>query len=135
MWVPGDPEGLVSLEGGNESPAGPTVKVGACFGCVATTPLTSDSDFGRGDGSGDSLREAGGTNDSGFFSLCRISIDVGGGSCGGEICGVIIAGSICAFLCSMPGLAFPSCESVPAGVRGGECMTDAGGDGLKVVPK
>jgi hypothetical protein len=46
-------------------------------------------------------------------------MDVGGGSCGGEICGVIKAGSLL-FLLSTAGLS--SREDVPAGVNGGDCM-------------
>jgi hypothetical protein len=51
---------------------------------------------------------------------------MGGGSWGGETCGVTIAGSL---LGSDGILGFPSWEDVPAGVSGGECMAVAGGDG------
>ena len=56
-------------------------------------------------------------------------MEVGGGSCGGETWGVIMAGSLGCFLWS-PAAALSSREEVPAGVRGGECMADGDGDGL-----
>jgi hypothetical protein len=81
VLAPADPDGLTSLEGGNESPVGPTVKVGGCFGCAPTTPDTSDTEDGRGEGCGDCLGERDTTTDCGLLSLlCTVSIDVGGGS-------------------------------------------------------
>lgn len=50
-----------------------------------------------------------------------VSIEVGGGSCGGEICGVIKAGSLSPFLGSIPLVGLSSREDVPAGVSGGDC--------------
>lgn len=48
---------------------------------------------------------------------------MGGGSCGGDTWGVIMAGSLGCFLWS-PAAALSSRDDVPAGVRGGECMAD-----------
>jgi len=82
---PPDPEGLTSLDAGRESPAGPTTNGGPFLGCGCTTPGTSDTDEGRG--RGDDLGEAGTTSDCWLCSelWTEESIDVGGGSCGGEI--------------------------------------------------
>lgn len=49
------------------------------------------------------------------------SIEVGGGSCGGEIWGVIKAGSVL-FPKSAPLVGLSSREDVPAGVNGGDCI-------------
>ena len=57
------------------------------------------------------------------------SMDVGGGSCGGETWGVIMAGSLSRFLWPSAA-ALSSREDVPAGVSGGECIAMAGEDGL-----
>lgn len=85
---PADPDGLTSLEVGNESPVGPNA--GVFLG--PTTLGSSTAELGRFD---DSLGERGATRDWGLFcASCTESIDVGGGSCwGGEICGVTMAGS------------------------------------------
>ena len=56
-------------------------------------------------------------------------MDVGGGSWGGEICGVIRAGSLARFLCPWA-MVFSSRDEVPAGVSGGECMAEAGEEGM-----
>lgn len=53
-------------------------------------------------------------------------MDVGGGSCGGETWGVIMAGSLKRFLCPSAALSLSSREAVPAGVSGGECIAGAG---------
>jgi hypothetical protein len=57
------------------------------------------------------------------------SIEVGGGSCGGETCGVIMAASLGRFLCAS-GPVLSSRDDVPAGVSGGECMAAAGDEGF-----
>lgn len=44
---PPDPEGLASLEVGNESPVGPTANEGPCLGWGGTTPGTSEEEVGR----------------------------------------------------------------------------------------
>ena len=49
---PPDPEGLTSLDAGNESPVGPIVNEGPCFGCGWVTPATSDDDVGRDERAG-----------------------------------------------------------------------------------
>ena len=59
-------------------------------------------------------------------------MDVGGASCGGEICGVIIAGSLGRFLCPSI-LSFSSRVEVPAGVSGGDCNVVAGEVGIVPV--
>ena len=59
-------------------------------------------------------------------------MDVGGGSCGGEICGVIIAASLGRFPCPSI-LPFSSRVEVPAGVNGGDCMVAAGEEGVVLV--
>lgn len=57
-------------------------------------------------------------------------MEFGGGSWGGEICGVIKAGSLARFLCSCI-VALSSRDDVPAGVSGGECMAEAGEEGME----
>lgn len=57
-------------------------------------------------------------------------MEVGGGSWGGEICGVMRAGSLGCLLCPGPA-AFSSRDDVPAGVNGGECMAEAGEEGME----
>jgi hypothetical protein len=124
---PPDRAGLASLEAGLESPAGPTVNAGPRFGYGCDTPARSEE--GRGD-CGAVLGDPGTDRDDWLsFALCTESIDVGGAWCGGETCGVIMAGSLMRFLCSM--LALSSRDAVPAGVNGGECMADAGDDGME----
>ena len=125
--VPADPDGLTSLDAGKESPVGPIATDEGFFGYGPTMPDASDTDAGRGESLGDSRGERGTASDWGLLSpLCTASMDVGGGSCGGETCGVIMAGSL---LWSPTATGFPSNDDVPAGVRGGECMAEAGGDG------
>lgn len=102
---------------------------GPRFGWGWTIPCKSDE--GRGD-CGAVLGEPGTTKDDWLsFGFCiEESMEVGGGSCGGETCGVIMAGSLGRFLC--PSMAaFSSRDEVPAGVSGGECMADAGEDGME----
>jgi hypothetical protein len=92
---PPDPEGLASRDAGRESPAGPTWNVGPCLGSGWTTPGTSDENCGRpvlSPGLGEPKAAA----TWGERSTVE-SIEVGGGSCGGETCGVIMAGSVGAF--------------------------------------
>jgi hypothetical protein len=94
------------------------------------TPDISDREEGRGDAWGECLGDLGTATEAGLLSFCiLLSIDVGGGSCGGDICGVIMAGSFGPFLCSAVPLGLPSWEEVPAGVSGGECIAEVGGDG------
>lgn len=45
-----------------------------------------------------------------------------------------MAGSLGPLLCSPTIVGFPSCEDVPAGVSGGECIADVGGDGRRPSP-
>jgi hypothetical protein len=90
----------------------------------------ADVDCGRGDALGDAGTASECWLDRGFCT--DESIDVGGASCGGETCGVIIAGSFGCFLRSSAPPVLSSREDVPAGVKGGECMADTGEDG--VVP-
>jgi hypothetical protein len=40
-----------------------------------------------------------------------------------------MAGSLSCFFGPAEVAGFPSCEEVPAGVSGGECIADVGGDG------
>lgn len=54
---------------------------------------------------------------------------VGGGSCGPEACGVIMAGSV-SFARRPSGLFLSSLMSDPAGVRGGDCTEPTGGEGI-----
>jgi hypothetical protein len=125
---PPDLAGLASLEAGLESPAGPNVNAGPRFGCGCVTPERSEE--GRGD-CGAVRGDPGIDRDDWLsFALCtEESIDAGGASCGGDTCGVIIAGSLMRFLCSV--LALSSRDDVPAGVKGGECMAEAGDDGME----
>lgn len=90
VWL-GVADGLVSSDGGKESPAGPTENRGPVFGCGATA--LSDSTCGDAERSG-VMRSA--TRD-----FC--AVDSGG------------------TLAVVP--------PVMAGVSGGECMADTGGDG------
>jgi hypothetical protein len=94
---PPDPAGLTSREVGFESPVGPTVNDGPRFGCGWVTPERSEE--GRGD-CGAVLGDPGTARDDWLsFAYCTdVSIDVGGVSCGGETCGVIMAGSLMCFL-------------------------------------
>lgn len=105
------------------------MKAGPRLGCGCTTPDRSDE--GRGD-CGAVLGEPGtGSEDWLSFGFCTDeSMDVGGASCGGETWGVIIAGSLGRFLCPSV-LALSSRDDVPAGVKGGECMADAGDPGME----
>jgi hypothetical protein len=104
---------------------GPTVKDGPCLGCGCTTSgSTTDDGRVRGAGCGE-LEAAVFCN---FWSTDE-SIEVGGGSCGGDIWGVIKAGSLGRFLWwSIPLIGLSSREDVPAGVNGGDCITDAAAD-------
>lgn len=76
--------GLGSREGGNESPAGATEKLGTCFGCVPTTLATSSfaprRDPGLDPGLGEGRREFGPEVACDICWLAVPSIDVGGGS-------------------------------------------------------
>lgn len=118
--LPADPEGLASLDTGRESPAGPTVKVGPCPGRGWTTPDMSETDDGREEGLCDAALGCGGC----CCPCTDESMDVGGGSCGGETWGVIMAGSLDSFLCCVTAPCLSSREDVPAGVSGGECIDD-----------
>lgn len=81
---PADPEGLTSLDGGNESPLGPSAEADDFLG--PTTLGNSTTDDGRGDWLGTSFGDLGTTSDCGLCSLpWTASIEVGGVSCwGGE---------------------------------------------------
>lgn len=100
-----EPDGLTSLDAGSESPRGPNEEADGFLG--PTTLGSSTAEDGRGDWLGESFGALGATSDWGLRSPpCTASIDVGGVSCwGGEICGVIMAGS---FLGSTGAAGFPS---------------------------
>lgn len=90
------------------------MNVGPCLGWGCTTS-GSITELGRVRGAG--CGELGAAT----LLLTDESMDVGGGSCGGEIWGVIKAGSL-RFVLSAPLVGLSSREDVPAGVNGGDCM-------------
>jgi hypothetical protein len=106
---------------------GPTLNKAECLGWAWTTPATSDVEDGRA--CDEDRGEPGMACDCWFWT--EALIEVGGGSCGGETCGVIMAGSVRCFLCSSAPPVLSSRDDVPAGVRGGECMADPGDDGME----
>ena len=89
----GVPVGLPSCEGGRESPDGAIVKVGGWFGWLATGPDESDTedgcvDIGPEEAEGSDVETAADLGSSYAFGT-----EVGGGSCGGEPCGVMVTAS------------------------------------------
>lgn len=100
---PGVPAGLVSRDGGPES-EGPIENLGVGLGCGATPAACSTE--------------------------AAVSFD-GFSSFGGDwdLCGVMTSGAWCRMAGTACGT-FPSRECVAAGVRGGECTAECGGDGF-----
>ena len=94
----GVPVGLTSWDGGNESPLGPTAKVGAWRGCDET-PSAEGAEVGA-----DGFLE-------GEADRCGVMTSAGGRKPG---------------TATNDGLV--SLDFVPAGVRGGECTVECGGE-------
>ena len=124
--APGVFTGLTSADGGCESPAGPTLKLGGNLGWLGTAPDISIMDFGRTALFTESRAWAAAEiRRSVWFSDSR----------GGESCGVKTAGSWRPLLKAPDapiGVGFTSLEAEPAGVSGGECITEVGGEILGV---
>lgn len=120
----GVPIGLPSFDGGNESPVAPIPWFGACFGRDGMPPVVlSIIDRGR------EFEERGSracAAADGLASACGDN-EVGGASWGGDVCGVMAeVGSRC-LSCADAGLAVAP-EPDAAGVKGGVCMVDTGGE-------
>jgi len=100
--LPGVPDGLCSFEGGWESPLGPIEKVGGCFGWLDIPLCTACA-----------------VEAAGLSSLCGDA----------DRCGVMTSGMGRLNPARLPTDALPSLDLVPAGVSGGECTADWGGEG------
>lgn len=119
----GVPIGLPSFEGGNESPVAPMLWLGACFGREGTPPVfPSTIDRGR------ELVECGSRACAAADGLPSVWGDreVGGASWGGDVWGVIAEVGSRSLPCADTGRAAPEPEA--AGVKGGVCMVDTGGE-------
>lgn len=115
-------EGLTSLEPGKESPEGPTTNLGGSLGWLVT-PVASELCLACG--------AAGRLMCDGFFlSSSVVDKDVGGVSWGGDTSGVMMFESCESLLLAGAGLDLLSLDWVAAGVSGGECIVEVGGEGL-----
>lgn len=102
--APGVAEGLASFDGGCESPLGPMENRGPALGCAAI-PAAASTDAA--------------VSLEGLSSLCGDA----------DRCGVMMSGAArCRSAGTAPIELLPSLDWVAAGVSGGECTADAGGD-------
>lgn len=114
-------EGLTSFDPGRESPEGPTVNLGGSLGWLVI-PVVSEPCLAYG--------AAGTFMCGGFFlSSSEADNDVGGVSWGGDTSGVMMVES-CESRLAGAELCLLSLDWVAAGVSGGECIVEVGGEGL-----
>jgi hypothetical protein len=120
--------GLTSWEAAGESPRG-SILDGGCFGWVGTPVEPSYVDRGRAPVDCGSRACAAADLLSSFDEILVAGIDVGGASCGGEICGVSTDGGGAALM-SLGIEARASRDPEGAGVSGGVCTVEVGGVAL-----